>query len=164
MHERLAIGQASGTNFEELFALAGDIELENGPAVKDSLVRDKLADWYVRAKGLEYGRYRMLTKLSRGEMPGPEASLAKVVSAIQVQQVASFGMDLMDAGGIIDDPVLSPAEAAFQLCFLASPGYRIAGGTDEILRNIIAERVLGLPGDIRVDKELPFNQLPAGAS
>jgi alkylation response protein AidB-like acyl-CoA dehydrogenase len=163
MHERLAVGQASGTNFEELLALAKGVKLDGRPAVNDSLVRDKLADWYVRAKGLEYGHYRMLTKLSRGEMPGPEASMVKVVSASQVQQVASFAMDLMDAAGIIDDAVLSPAEAAFQLCFLASPGYRIAGGTDEILRNIIAERVLGLPGDIRVDKELPFSQLPAGA-
>jgi alkylation response protein AidB-like acyl-CoA dehydrogenase len=163
MHERLAVGQAGGTNFDELLALAKEIKLDGKPAVKDSLVRDKLADWYVRAKGLEYGHYRMLTKLSRGEMPGPEASLVKVVSASQVQQVASFAMDLMDAGGIIDDGNWSLAEAAFQLSFLASPGYRIAGGTDEILRNIIAERVLGLPDDIRVDKKLPFSQLPTGA-
>ena len=106
----------------------------------------------------------MLTKLSRGEMPGPEASVTKVVSAAQVQHVASFAMELMDAAGIIDDPRLSPANAAFQLSFLASPGYRIAGGSDEILRNIIAERVLGLPGDIRVDKEPPFNQLPTGSA
>ena len=85
-------------------------------------------------------------------------------SAAQVQHVASFAMELMDAAGIIDDPRLSPANAAFQLSFLASPGYRIAGGSDEILRNIIAERVLGLPGDIRVDKEPPFNQLPTGSA
>ncbi len=164
MHERLAVGQASGTNFDEIFALARQLELEGGPAIKDALVRDKLADWYVRDKGLEYAQYRMLTKLSRGEMPGPEASVTKVVSAIQVQHVAGFAMELMGAGGIIDDEQLSPASAAFQLSFLASPGYRIAGGSDEILRNIIAERVLGLPGDIRVDKDLPFNQLPSGAS
>jgi acyl-CoA dehydrogenase len=162
MHERLAVGQASGTNFEDIFALVRELELDGKPAIQDSLVRDKLADWYVRDQGLKYGQYRMLTKISRGEIPGPEASLTKVVSAAQVQHVSSFAMELMDVAGIVDDPCLSPQSAAFQLSYLASPGYRIAGGSDEILRNIIAERVLGLPGDIRVDKELPYNQLPTG--
>ncbi|NJN51699.1 MAG: hypothetical protein HC809_07875 [Gammaproteobacteria bacterium] len=72
-------------------------------------------------------------------------------------------MDLMDMGGILMDPKKVPAELAFQMNFLGAPGYRIAGGTDEILRNIIAERVLGLPGDIRVDKNVPFNEVPSGS-
>jgi hypothetical protein len=55
----------------------------------------------------------------------------------------------------------APMRAAFQEALLSSPGSRIAAGTDEILRNIIAERVLGLPGDVRVDRELPFEDLPA---
>ena len=58
------------------------------------------------------------------------------------------------------DPALAEVAAQFQTMLLSSPSNRIAGGTDEILRNIIAERVLGLPGDIRVDKDLPFNQIP----
>ncbi|HEX2464987.1 MAG TPA: acyl-CoA dehydrogenase, partial [Thermoanaerobaculia bacterium] len=53
-------------------------------------------------------------------------------------------------------------QAAFTSGFLYTPGLRIAGGTDEILRNIIAERVLGLPGDIRVDRDSPFNEIPTG--
>ena len=52
------------------------------------------------------------------------------------------------------------ARGQFQQMLLCSPSMRIAGGTDEILRNIIAERVLGLPGDIRVDKDVPFNKIP----
>ena len=52
------------------------------------------------------------------------------------------------------------ARGQFQQILLSSPSMRIAGGTDEILRNIIAERVLGLPGDIRVDKDVPFNKIP----
>lgn len=162
MHERLAVGQATGTNFDELFALARQVTIDGRPALEDAAVRDKLADWYVNAQGLKYGRYRMLTALSRGEMPGPEASIAKIVSAKQVQDVASFGLDLLDMGGVIDEPSQTLAGGTFQFSFLSSPGYRIAGGTDEILRNIIAERVLGLPADIRVDKEVPFNEVPTG--
>jgi hypothetical protein len=52
--------------------------------------------------------------------------------------------------------------AAFQTAVIGSPAVRIAGGTDEILRNIIAERVLGLPGDVRVDKDVPFKDMPTG--
>jgi len=164
LHERLAVGQAAGPNFGELFTLAQSTQLDGSPAINDALVRDKLADWYVRTKGLEYGRYRMLTKIARGEMPGPEASMGKVVSATQVQQVASFAMDLMGSAGVVDEESLSPDAGAFQLSFLSSPGFRIAGGTDEVLRNIIAERVLGLPGDIRVDKDLAFNEIPTGGT
>ena len=67
-----------------------------------------------------------------------------------------------DQYGIIDDGSLSPLGAAFQSGLMSSAGLRIAGGTDEILKNIIAERVLGLPGDIRVDKDVPFKDMPTG--
>jgi alkylation response protein AidB-like acyl-CoA dehydrogenase len=55
-----------------------------------------------------------------------------------------------------------PANALFQQSFMWAPGLRIAGGTDEILKNIIAERVLGLPQDVRVDKDVPFEDLKQG--
>ncbi len=67
-----------------------------------------------------------------------------------------------DQFGIITDPAYASGAAAFQDIVMGAPGMRIAGGTDEILRNIIAERVLGMPGDIRVDKDLPFKDLPTG--
>jgi len=65
-------------------------------------------------------------------------------------------------GGVVMDEDVAPLRAAFQESLLTSPGGRIAAGTDEILRNIIAERVLGLPQDVRVDRDLPFEQLPTG--
>ena len=65
-------------------------------------------------------------------------------------------------GGIIRDRKISPFRASFEEDWLSSPGIRIAGGTDEILKNIIAERVLKLPGEIRVDSDKPFNELPTG--
>ena len=60
---------------------------------------------------------------------------------------AAFGMDLMEQGGILTDPELAPLAAVFQQTLMTSPASRIAGGSDEIMRNIIAERVLGLPKD-----------------
>ena len=164
MHERLAIGQVGGAGFDEIFALAQEIPMNGGTAVDDSAVRDKLADWYVETQGLKYTRYRTLTALSRGDMPGPEASIGKIVSASQAQKIASFAMELLDLGGVVDARDETVAGALFQQSYLSSPGSRIAGGTDEILRNIIAERVLGLPPELRVDKGIPYNEVPSGAS
>src|SRR5579883_388171 len=160
MNERLAVGDAPGPDFTEIFELARGLELEDGPAIRNPAVRDKLADWFVRAQGLKYTNFRTTTALSRGETPGPEASIGKLVSATKLQEIASFGMDLLGMGGVMTDEAALPANALFQQALLYSPALRIAGGSDEILRNIIAERVLGLPADVRVDKDLPFNQLP----
>jgi alkylation response protein AidB-like acyl-CoA dehydrogenase len=162
MNERLAVGQTPGPDFSELFELARHLELDDGPAIKNPAIREKLAEWYVKTQGLKYTRFRTMTRLSRGETPGPEASIGKLVSASKMQEIASFGMDLMGMAGIMTDEKTMPARALFQQALLFSPGLRIAGGSDEILRNIIAERVLGLPPDVRVDKELPFNKLPTG--
>ena len=79
-----------------------------------------------------------------------------------MQDLASFGMDMQGQGGILQDAELSPLNAAFQNQWFGGAGYRIAGGTDEILRNIVSEQVLGLPQDIRVDKTVPYNELPRG--
>jgi alkylation response protein AidB-like acyl-CoA dehydrogenase len=162
MNERLAVGDAPGPDFREIFDLVRRLELEDGPAIKNQAVRDKLADWYVKTQGLKYTKFRTMTRLSRGETPGPEASIGKLVSASKLQEIAAFGMDLMGQAGIMTDDETMPANALFQQALLYSPALRIAGGSDEILRNIIAERVLGLPADIRVDKDLPFNKLPTG--
>ena len=162
MNERLAVGEAYGPDFAEIFALARELSLEDGPAVKNPAVRERLADWYVKTQGLKYTRFRTLTALSRGQTPGPEASISKVVSAAKLQDIASFALDLMGMAGGVMDAELASAHAMFQEALLYAPGMRIAGGSDEILRNIIAERVLGLPPDVRVDKDVPFNRLPTG--
>ena len=157
MNERLAVGQSPGPDAPDILRLVKTLTIDGQPALDDAAVRDKLAHWFVQAEGLKYTRFRTMTALSRGQMPGPEASITKVVSANKLQQIASFGMDLLGMAGAVTDPKLAPVQAWFQQALLYAPGMRIAGGTDEILRNIIAERVLGLPGDIRVDKDRPFN-------
>ncbi len=161
MHERLAVGTMAGPDFADLLELARTVEVNGTPAIRNAAVRERIADWYVQSKGLEYTKLRTITALSRGQMPGPESSIYKVVSATKLQEIAHFALDLMDSAGMVSDPAVAPMRAAFQQALLYSPAGRIAGGTDEILRNIIAERVLGLPGDIRVDRDKPFNQLGA---
>ena len=163
MNERLAVGEAPGPDFDEIMQLAQRLELDGDAAVKDPAIRERLADWYIQWQGLKLSKFRTMTALSRGETPGPESSITKLVSAGKLQAIAGQGMDMMDMAGIVSDPDEVPMQALFQEALLYAPALRIAGGTDEILRNIIAERVLGLPPDIRVDKELPFEQLPTGA-
>jgi alkylation response protein AidB-like acyl-CoA dehydrogenase len=103
-----------------------------------------------------------MTALSRGETPGPESSIGKFIMAAQLQDLSDYAMDLQGQFGTIHDSDRSLISAAFQDGWLKAPGSRLAGGTDEILLNIIAERILGLPSEIRVDKEKPFNELPVG--
>jgi acyl-CoA dehydrogenase len=160
MNERMSIGSRLATGVPELFAFCNELMTDDGLAIDDPAVRSKLADWAVKASGLKYTAYRSLSALSRGERPGPENSIGKLVAGTMVQDIAAFAMDLQGAAGVITDPATADAAGRFQAMWLGSPGMRIAGGTDEILRNIIAERVLGLPGDIRVDKDVPFNKIP----
>jgi alkylation response protein AidB-like acyl-CoA dehydrogenase len=164
MNERFTIGGRAGVDVEEVFELARTLQLEDGPALHNATVRDRLADWYVMSQGLKYSHFRTMTALSRGQTPGPESSIGKLVTASKLQAMAAFAMDLLEQGGIIADPTIAPMAALFQQALLTSPSSRIAGGSDEVMRNIIAERVLGLPADVRIDKELPFNQLPSGKS
>jgi alkylation response protein AidB-like acyl-CoA dehydrogenase len=145
-----------------VLGLARELPTLAGLASEDAALREKAADWFIRVEGLKYTRYRALTALSRGETPGPEGAIGKIVSASLMQDVANTAVTLEDEYGLISDPALAPLGAAFQAALLGSPGLRIAGGTDEILRNIIAERVLGLPPDVRVDKDVAFKDVPTG--
>ncbi|MGB5091917.1 MAG: acyl-CoA dehydrogenase family protein [Parvibaculum sp.] len=163
MNERLAVGGGlGGTSVRDLVEIARSTEIDGEPALRNASVRERIADWYVQEQGLKLTRYRTLTALSKGQTPGPESSISKIVSAKKMQDLGAFAMDIQDLGGIIRDPAISADSGSPQEMWFGAAGYRIAGGTDEILRNIVAERVLGLPGDIRVDKDVPFNQMPRG--
>jgi alkylation response protein AidB-like acyl-CoA dehydrogenase len=159
-NERFVVGQAEGPDVADIMELAQRVVLDGRPAIEEASVRERIARWYVLAQGLKYTRLRAQTALSRGHIPGPEASITKLVSASKLQQIASFGIDMLGQAGMVTDSAVAPLNAWFQEALLYAPGKRIAGGTDEILRNIIAERVLGMPGDVRADKDIPFNQIP----
>ena len=164
MNERLAIGSGGGLGFRQVFELAQRIEIDGRPAIEDRSVRARLADWYVQESGLRFAGYRAMSALSRGEMPGPENSIGKYVGASKAQDMASFAIDLLETSGIVTDPELSWRSGMLHETFMGAPGLRIAGGTDEVMLNILAERVLGMPQDVRVDKGIPFSQVPTSAS
>ncbi len=164
MNERAAIGGGGGMGFDTAYDLACRVDIDAKPAIEDRAVRERLADWYCIESGLKFTRARTQSALSRGETPGPENSIGKLVSARKTQEVASFCMELMGMAGVSMDSDIAPLDGSVPVSYLSAPGGRIAGGTDEILLNIIAERVLGLPQDIRVDKGIPFNKIPTGAS
>jgi alkylation response protein AidB-like acyl-CoA dehydrogenase len=157
MNERLAVGGSSGPDYKTIMELARQTD-----GIKDGAFREKLADWYVAAEGLKLTRFRTMTALSKGQTPGPESSIGKIIAANQMQEMSNYGVEMEDQYGILTDPTEAPLQAAFQQSLLWAPGLRIAGGTDEILKNIIAERVLGLPGDVRVDKDVAFKDVPTG--
>lgn len=166
MNERASVGGGGGSPgglAMGLLRTASKVTDEYGePMSKDRAMREKIADWYVRTEGLRFTGMRSLSALSQGKTPGPEQSVAKLVQASLAQDLAAMGVEMQDQHGIIRDEELSAADGLYQELVMGSPGGRIAGGTDEILRNIIAERVLGMPGDIRVDKNVPFKDMPTG--
>ena len=160
MNERMSIGSRLATGFPEMFDFCANLMTDDGLAIDDRATRSKLANWAVKASGLKYTSYRAISALSRGERPGPENSIGKLVAGSMLQDIAMYAMDLEGAAGVFTGAAEEETRGQFQQMLLSSPSMRIAGGTDEILRNIIAERVLGLPGDIRVDKDVPFNKIP----
>jgi len=163
MNERVAIGGGStGGRFRDLLRLAKTTWRNGRPALEDAHVRQQLADFYIQSKGIQYTGWRTVSALSRGQVPGPEGSIGKAVGAPLAQRMASFAVDLQGALGAVVDGEVVAQDALWQDSYLATPGIRIAGGTDEILRNIIAERVLRLPPEVRVDKERPFRDIPTG--
>ena len=157
MNERLAVGGSPGPDWAEIMAYA-----KEAGTMSDQAFREKLADWYVAAQGYKLTKFRTQTALSRGQTPGPENSIGKIITANHLQDICNSAIEMQDHYGILTDSDRMPADAIFQQSFMWAPGLRIAGGTDEILKNIIAERVLGLPQDVRVDMDIAFDQMKSG--
>jgi alkylation response protein AidB-like acyl-CoA dehydrogenase len=130
--------------------------------LEDPAFRERIASYHAAVAGVEHIAARISTALSRGANPGPEATIGKMTLTRWLQAMGTFGIELAGVAGVVVDPAADPDLFEIQQGFFLAPGYRMGGGTEEIGKNIIAERVLGLPPDIRVDKDVPFNSIPRG--
>ena len=162
MNERMAIGGAIPTGITDFIDLVSSLVLDSEKAIDRADVKASLADYYVKAAGLKNAAIRSTNLVAKGGTPGPENSIGKLVAGELMQQLTKHAMDLQGFGAVIVDPRIAEGQSRFQAMLMRSPAVRIEGGTDQILRNIISERVLGLPEDMRADKGRAFNEIPTG--
>lgn len=162
MNERMAIGGGISTGVPDFIELVRNLGFDNKNAIERSDVRSKLADFYIKATGLKHTGIRSTNQLLKGDIPGPESSISKLVAGELMQEMTKYAMDLQGFGAVINDADIAEGGSRFQAMLMRSPAIRIEGGTDQILRNIISERVLGLPADMRADKGLAFKDVPTG--
>ena len=129
-----------------LVELAKQLPTRQEPAWNDTHVRQQLAQLAIEAKALEVTRLRGLTRRLRGEAPGPEGSILKLFGSELAVRISDFASTLLGMYATIDEPTDAVADAPrWYQRVLGARQYTIAGGTSEIQRNIIGERVLGLP-------------------
>ena len=159
MGERLnqgAEGQESG--MAEMIRLAAQTRRDTGTALDSAAVRLQLAQAYAEEQAERHFQARLRTMVSRGESPGALAALVKLAFSGRAQKMSGLALELQEMTGLAYAPNDASA-AALAYDYIWSAALRVAGGADEVLRNQLSERVLGMPGDVRSDKHLPFNQL-----
>ena len=153
-YERALIG---GTGPSISIAQVLDLARRCGRS-SDPLVRRQLAEFSTRVELLRFMNYRVQTALSKGRLPGPEASTTKLFLSQHMGLNGELFMSLSGANGMLaDDRALD--DGFWETAFLNQWMSRLGGGTDNIQRNSLAERVLGLPRESRSDKDQPFSEL-----
>ena len=158
MNERAAIGAGGGggggliTRAVEMvraFGLSGD-----------PLVRQRLADVLIHARVNQLTNQRALDRIRSGQTPGPELSIAKLAGTQLSTMLSEFVATVLGPKLIADSGEWGTF--SWSQLVLGNPGGRIAGGSDEVMRNIVGERVLGLPKDVGIDSKSPFRELKVG--
>jgi alkylation response protein AidB-like acyl-CoA dehydrogenase len=167
MNERVAIGSSVQPRGGGVIGRA--VELWHQGGHTDAARRDELMQLWVEAEVQRLNNLRA-AEASRLGTPGPEGSIGKLAFAELNQRISDFCVDLMGAEGMLYDSYamrrqggMSARERAEQIpqrLFLRSRANSIEGGSSEVMRNILGERVLGLPGDVRVDKDRPWSEVP----
>jgi len=169
MNERVAIGGGAQPREGGVIGVVAQAWRER-PELRTPAAHDALLDLWVQAEAARLAATRLRQQLAAGH-PGPEGSAAKLAFARLNQEISGFEVDLLGEEGLRYDDWSSerwatdrPTTVDFAgrgagYRYLRAKGNSIEGGTSEILRNIIAERVLGLPPEIRVDKDVAWKDL-----
>jgi alkylation response protein AidB-like acyl-CoA dehydrogenase len=160
MNERVAIGSGGGGGLRASASDLIELARRNGRD-RDPIVRQKLADLYIRSRVQRFLGMRSLTAASQGRMPGPEGSIGKLSGARLSTALGDVAVELAGAGAIA---ALDEHDDAYRWHepLLVAPAAHIAGGSDEVMKNIIGERVLGLAGEPRLDKGVAWRDVPRG--
>ncbi|HVX18656.1 MAG TPA: acyl-CoA dehydrogenase family protein [Acidimicrobiales bacterium] len=146
-NERASIGGQGRFTTDDLVAVARRFGRLNDPGV-----RQQLAGLHATGECLRFMGYRLRTAISQGRQPGAEANCMKLLQARYLKDASRFAVGVQGPAGMIDHTAVSGDEYWKHL-LLSAPSIRIAGGSDEVQRNIIGERVLGLPRDPRPQEE-----------
>ena len=154
-NERALIGGGGGQSIT--ITQLADLARRMGKS-KDPVIRQQLAAFYTRTELLRFMNYRVQTALSQGRMPGPEASTTKLFISQHASLTGELVMELSGARGMLADESALDS-GMWERTFLNQWQVKLGGGTDNIQRNSLAERVLGLPREARADKDIPFSQL-----
>jgi alkylation response protein AidB-like acyl-CoA dehydrogenase len=168
MNERSALGgsgsrRGAGTISEAVSLWA------SRPDLQTPVLRDRLTQLWLKSEAQRLTSERSRATATVGG-PGPEGSIGKLVGAELNQQIYQFCMDLLGPEGILYQRYSKPGEqrgeddwrGPIQQRFLRSRANTIEGGTSDVMRNILGERVLGLPGDLRADAGMPWKEIPRG--
>jgi alkylation response protein AidB-like acyl-CoA dehydrogenase len=139
--ERSLIGSLGGDRFERVLELA-----RATGRTRDPVLRQRLADSYIGFQLVKYLGWRQLTALSQGQPPGPESSVAKLALSVRLGELGDLIMALQGAAATLESG--DPNVAHLDGLFVGQWSSRFGGGTEQVQRNIIAERILGLPRDL----------------
>jgi alkylation response protein AidB-like acyl-CoA dehydrogenase len=154
---RVAVGAFAHERFSDSFsntdAIEALAELLRGTELT-AAQRDRFADLYARSQALRYTGMRLLTEISQGRQPGPEGSVLKLAGPQLLSEIYEMGLESFGPGATLE------SNGDWSAGFLGIPGLIVGGGTPPIQRNIIGERLLGLPPDVRVDKDKAFRDVP----
>ncbi len=159
MYERVAIGTGTTSGISTSLSDGLIEEATKRGTITDPVIRQKLMKLRAMETTAALVRMRTRAELQAGKTPGPGGSLTKLNSTSIMDNYRSLSLEIVGPASVAWD---DPSGAAWQRVAVGSFMGGIAGGTNEIQRNIIGDRVLGLPRDISVDKGVPFNKLKIG--